>query len=176
MKKLGQLFKETSENLIKNTLKESESVFIINYTKLSSPDLSLLRESLKHVKARLLVVKNSVARRALKTAGLEELLKKIEGPCGMIFIKEELVNVSKLLCGFSKEHEHLKLEAGFLKDRILEKKDIEALARIPSREVLRAQVVTALKAPITGVVMVLHQTLQKFVYCLEQIKNKKIAS
>ncbi len=173
MKKLGLLFKETSEKQIKNNLKESESVFIMNYSKVSSPDLSGLRQSLRNINAKIFMVKNSVARRALKDSGLETLVKTIEGPCGLVFIKEELIGVSRILCDFARDHQLLKLCGGFLKDRILDKKDIETLARLPSREVLRARVAMALNSPISGLVIVLNQVLRKFVYCLEQIKQKK---
>ncbi|MBI4972464.1 MAG: 50S ribosomal protein L10 [Candidatus Omnitrophica bacterium] len=173
MKKLSLIFKETSEKLLKDNLKGSQGIFVIDYTKLSSPDLSALRQSLKSAKSQLFVVKNSIARRALKAASLDSLLERITGPCGIVFAKEEPVSISKILYGFSKEHENLRLQGGFLKDKILEKKDIEALALLPAKEVLRAQLVMALKSPITGLVMVLHHTLGKIVYCLEEIKKKK---
>lgn len=173
MKKIGLLFRGIAENRIKNNLKESNSIFIIRYLGLSSPDLTVLRHSLKNAKACLFVTKNNVARRALKDSGLEQIVNRIEGPCGLIFVKDEPVEPSKVLYNFSKEHEQLKLEGGFLKDRILEKKDIEVLAKLPSREVLRAQAVMTLKSPISGLVMVLSQTLRKLVVCLDQIKQKK---
>lgn len=173
MKKLGLVFKETSEKLIKNRLKESESVLIIKYSGLSSPDLSSLRLSLKNTKAKLFVVKNSVARRALKDSGRDSVLKSIEGPCGFVFTADEIADTSKILYNFAKDHEHLKLEGGFLKDRILEKKDIETLAKLPSKEMLRALAVTAIKSPISGLVITLNQVIRKFVYCLDQIKQKK---
>jgi large subunit ribosomal protein L10 len=173
MKKLGLLFKEISENRIKNNLKESGAVLIVKYSGVSSPDLSTLRQSLKGIDVTLFVVKNSVARRAFKDSGLEPVVKSIEGPCGLVFIKEDPVETSRVLCNFQREHEKLKIEGGFFKDRILEQKDITALSRLPSKQVLQAQAVMALKSPITGLVIVLNQTLRKFVYCLEQIKNKK---
>ena len=173
MKKLGLLFKEISENRIKNSLKESNSDFVIKYSGLSSPDLSTLRIALKNSKASLFVVKNTVARRALKNSGIESIVNTIEGPCGLIFIKEEPVDTSRLLFNFAKEHEQLKLEGGFLKDKLLGRKDIEAMAKLPSREVLRAQVVMTLNSPISKFVIVLNQILKNFVYCLDQIKQKK---
>jgi large subunit ribosomal protein L10 len=173
MIKLGLHVKETSEKNVKESLKSSDSVFVIKYSGLASPDLSTLRMTLKGVNATLSVVRNNVARRALKEAGFEGLIKAIDGPCGFVFIKDEPANVSRLLCNFVKDHDKLRLEGGFLKDKLIEKKDIEALSKLPAKEVLRAQVVIALKSPITGVVMVLSQTLKKFVYCLDQIKNKK---
>lgn len=173
MKKIGLIFKETSEKQIKHNLKESDTVFIINYSKVSSPDLSSLRQSLRNVNATLFMTKNSVAKRALKGSGLDSLLVTIDGPCGLVFIKEGAVSASRILCDFSREHELLKLQGGYLKDRFLDKKDIETLARLPSREVLRQKAVIALKSPIFGLVIVLNQTLRKLVYCLEQIKQKK---
>jgi len=173
MKKIGLLFKENSENRIKTGLKESDSVFIINYSKVSGPDLSNLRQALRGSNASLFVVKNSIARRALKECGLELLVKGVEGPCGLVFAKEEPVGVSRVLCDFTKTHEQLKLQGGSLKDKIIDKTDIEALAKLPSKDVLRAQVVMALNSPILKLAIVLNQTLKKFVYCLDQIKLKK---
>lgn len=175
MKKLGLLVKEISEDRIKNSLKESDSVFVINYSKISSSDLSALRQSLKSSKAGLLVVKNTVARRALKEAGLEELIKSIDGPCGLVFAKEEPVLVSRLLYDFYKSHEPLKLQGGALKNRIMSKDDIEVLAKLPSQEILRTQVAMTLNSPIKQFVFVLNQILTKFVYCLDQIATTKTA-
>jgi len=173
MKKLGFVFRETLENNIKKQLKESDSVFVIKYSKLSSPDLTTLRMSLKGINANLFVAKNSVTRRALKDAKLDDLVKFVDGPCGLVFAKGELVDTSRALYNFYREHEQLQLECGLMKDKFLDKKDIETMARLPSKEVLRAQVVMALNSPISGLVCVLKQTLRKFVYCLDQIKNKK---
>ncbi|MFH0762623.1 MAG: 50S ribosomal protein L10 [Candidatus Omnitrophota bacterium] len=173
MKKLGLLFKETSEGIIKDRLKQSEAFLIIRHTGVSGPDLSSLRQSLKGLDASFFVVKNSVARRALKNSGHDSLLGSVEGPCGLVFIKEDPVVVSKVLWGFKKEHEKFILGDGFLKDKPLGGKDIESMARLPSKEVLRAQLVMTLNAPISGLVMALSQIIRKFVYCLDQIREKK---
>ncbi|MDP3731443.1 MAG: 50S ribosomal protein L10 [Candidatus Omnitrophota bacterium] len=173
MKKLGLLFRETLENNIKKHLKESDSVFVIKYSKLSSPDITALRQSLKGINATLFVSKNSIIRLALKEAKLDDLIKFVDGPCGLVFAKGELVDTSRALYNFYREHEQLQLECGLMKDKLLDKKDIETLARLPNKEVLRAQVVTALNSPISGLVGVLKQTLRKFVYCLDKIKQKK---
>jgi large subunit ribosomal protein L10 len=132
-----------------------------------------LRQSLKNSHASLFVVKNSVARRALKNSSLESFIETVEGPCGLIFVEEEPADTSRILYNFSREHQQLKLEGGFLKDKILTRIDIEKLASLPSKQVLRVQAVLALKSPIVGLIMVLNQTLRKLVYCLDQIKNKK---
>lgn len=176
MKTISQSVKEITENQIKNRIQESGAVFIVKYSGVSSPDLCSLRQSLNGQNVKFFVVKNSVAKRALKSFGLDNLCEKITGPSGFIFIKDEPVSASKILCDFAKTHEPLKLEGGVLKTRILEGKDIQALAKLPSKDVLKAQVVMTLKSPITGFVMVLNQTLKKFVICVDQIKQKKAAA
>lgn len=175
MKKIGLVFKETSENQIRKTLKDTSGVFIVKYSGVSSQDLCALRQSLKQISAKLFVVKNSVARRALKASGLDTMLKAIEGPCGMVFAKDEPVAATKILYNFAKDHEKLKLEAGFMEGDLLDFKDIESIAKLPSMEVLRMRVVGTLKSPLSGLVIVLNSTLSKIVVCLEQIKKKKIS-
>lgn len=173
MKKVGLLIKEDQESRIKSSLKDAFAVFVVKYSGVSSPSLSTLRRSLKGSSARLFVVKNSVARRAFKDSELEPLIPSIDGPCGLVFIKEEPVGASKALFNFYKENEALKIEGGFLKDRFLEKKDIEEMARLPSGEVLRAQVVATLCYPLSELVRAIKYNLNKFVYCLEQKEKKQ---
>jgi len=175
MKKIGLVIKETSESAVKNRLKESHSMFIIKYSGVSSPDMSILRRSLRVSRASLLVVKNSVARRALKDAGRDSLLPAIDGPCGMVFCQDEPVAPSKVLFDFLKTHEALKVDGGYLLDKILTTTDVESLSKLPSRETLIAQVVMAINAPRVKFVMTLNTMLKKLVVCLDQIKSKKTA-
>lgn len=172
MKKLGLAFKEASEGRIKDTLAKSTSVLVVKYSGLSSPDLTSLRQSLKSQEALFFVVKNSVAKRALSNSGKEFLVKSVEGPCGLIFVNEEPVTVSRIMCNFLKAHGELKIEGGFIKDKFIGKKDIEFMAGLPSKEILRAKAVLALNSPISSLVMSLNQILAKFVHCLNQIKNR----
>ncbi|MDD5115823.1 MAG: 50S ribosomal protein L10 [Candidatus Omnitrophica bacterium] len=173
MKKIGLLVKEASESRIKDGVKSSKGIIIIKYSGVASPDMSVLRKSLKTSGSDLFVVKNSVARRAMKGLGLDDLIKSIESPCGFIFFKDEPVGISKILCNFRKEHEKLVLEGGLLEKKLLTSGDIETMSKLPSVDVLRAQVVCALNGPIVKLVVVLNQTLKKFVYCIDQIRQSK---
>ncbi|MBU4252478.1 MAG: 50S ribosomal protein L10 [Candidatus Omnitrophica bacterium] len=173
MKKIGQLVKETSESRIKDSFKASLGLIIVKYSGVSSPDMSALRKTLKGSDADLFVVKNSIARRAMKELGLENLIPSIQSPCGMIFFKDEPVDISRILCAFRKEHEKLILEGGLLQDKLLTLKDIELMSKLPSKDALRGKLVVVLNSPILKLVVVLNQSLKKFVYCLDQIKQKK---
>lgn len=173
MKKIGQVVKEASESRIKKSFKAAQGLVVVKYSGVSSPDMSTLRKTLKGVGADLLVVKNSIARRAMKELGLEGIIPSIQSPCGMIFFKDEPVDTSRILCAFRKEHEKLVLEGGLLQDKLLTLKDIEVMSTLPSKDVLRGKLVVALNAPISKFVIVLNQSLKKFVYCLDQIKQSK---
>lgn len=173
MKKIGLIIKDASEHRIKKTFEGSSAFFVVKYSGLSSPEMTALRKSLKAAKANLFVAKNSVARKAFKSLGLDPVVGSIEGPCGLVFVNEEPVDASKALYAFAKEHEALKLESGCLAQRILNRQDIESLAKLPSKDVLRAMVVMTMNAPVAGIVRTLNGVLSKFVRCLDQIKQKK---
>jgi large subunit ribosomal protein L10 len=174
MKKISLIFKETSEEMIKKSAGGASTVFVVKYSGVASPDMSNLRQTLKGTRANLFVVKNTVARRALKDSMLSSLIPSIEGPCGFVFVNDEdPVATSKALCNFVKDHEKMVLEGAVLADKLLKKNDIEALAKMPPKDVVRAMALGALKSPITSFVFVLSGTLKKLVYCLDQIKQKK---
>ena len=174
MKKIGSIFKEVSENRIKKSIKDSSNFFIVKYSGLSGPDLNQLRLSLRGAGSEMFVVKNTIARRALKELGREDMTKSVDGPCGFVFAKEP-VGVSKVLYTFAKDHDKLKLESGLLEEAVIGKREIETLAKLPTREVLLAQALMAMKSPITGLVMVLKGNLRKLVFALDLIKQKKPA-
>jgi large subunit ribosomal protein L10 len=173
MKKLGAIFRETSQGVIKSRIRDSSTLLVVKYLGLKSPEMSILRQSLKSARAGMLVVKNTVARRALKDTGLEVIIKSIEGPCGLVFAQEEPVDLSRVLYKFSQEHAALKVEGGIFHDRLVDKDKIEALAKLPGKQILRTQVVGGLKSPITRIVLVLNGNLRKLVICLEQIRQKR---
>jgi large subunit ribosomal protein L10 len=173
MKKIGQLVKETSESRIKDSFKVAQGIIIVKYSGVSSSDMSTLRKILKGSGADLFVVKNSIARRAMKDLGADGLIPSIQSPCGMIFFKDEPVDISRILCAFRKEHEKLVLEGGLLQDKLLTLKDIEVMSALPSKDALRGKLVIVLNMPIIKLVTVLNQTFKKLVYCLDQVRQKK---
>lgn len=175
MKKLGLVIKKEAESLLKNRLNDSQAGLIIQYSGLSAADISALRRSLHDAQAGLMVVRNSVAQRALKDVGKDALVPYIEGPCGIVLSKDEPVGASKVIYDFAKTHAQLKVAGGFLQEKILQEKDIEHLSKLPTLEVLRAQLVMTINAPRVKLVMALNHTLRKLVICLDKIREKKTA-
>jgi len=102
----------------------------------------------------------------------------MSGPNGFTAVHEDPVAVAKVLKDFAKEkgNEALVIKGGILGDKVLEKEQLLALADLPPREVLLAQVVGTMAAPIQGLVTVLSGPARGLVTCLSQIKDQKEAA
>lgn len=173
MKKIGQLYRESFQNQVKNNLDKITSLFIFHYSGVSSGNLTNLRKNLTKDKAKLFIVKNSLTKRVLADLNYKDLNKMIEGPTAFVFGYDDPALISKTIINFSKENEKLVLEGGLLADKLIDKETLKRLASLPSREVLIAKVIGQMKAPLSGLARVLNNNLQKLVLVLNQIKNKK---
>lgn len=171
MKKLGLVVKNESERILKEKLKLSECFLLIKYSGISASDLNHLRGSLLECGSSMMVIKNSVGKRLFKDK--EELTSCIQGPCGLVFINNDLIAAARTIAGFVKEKPNLEVKVGFLKDRLVSNQEIKDLAKIPSLSALHAQVVGGMKSPINGLVFSLKQVLNKLVWALGLIKDKK---
>ncbi len=170
MKKLGLLIKEEAERILKERLEGSDSLLLVGYSGLSASDLNVLRNSLSEVDSSLIVIKNSVGKRILETH--QDLQSRIAGPCGLIFVRRDLISTIRVVYEFIKKNANLEVKVGFLKDRIITEDEAKALSKIPSLSSLHSQVVGGLKSPITSIVFSLKQILNKLVWVLGQIKVK----
>ncbi|MCM8771150.1 MAG: 50S ribosomal protein L10 [Candidatus Omnitrophica bacterium] len=171
--KIGQLYRQAANRFIRENLKDVTGLFIVGYSGITASDLNILRESLRKAGSRMLVVKNSIMKRAFSESDKEGITRFIEGPSSIIFVKDDPVVSAKVLYDFSKDHENLKLKGGLLKDRILDSQNIEMLAKLPSRNVLIAKTVGAIKSPLSSLVFVLEGNLRKLLCVLNEIKKKK---
>lgn len=136
--------------------------------------MTRLRRRVKESQADYLVAKNTLIKRALaqtrKDGSLESLL---QGPTGLCFAYGDPVAVAKALNDLVRETRILTIKGGWLQGRVLTASDVEALAQLPPREVLLAQVLGTLQAPIAGLATVLAGTVRKLVVALDQIRQKK---
>lgn len=173
MEKIGRLVRQVSENEIRRNIKDRDGFLVVGYSGLSGPDANTLRQSLRDNKSRLFVIKNSISKRVFKEKGIDGLSAMLQGPCGLVFIGDDLIIIAKLLNNFAKEHESFQIAGGILKDRILNKSDIVSLAKLSSKRTLHTQLVMSMKFPITGLVCSLNNILNKLVFVLAEVKKKK---
>jgi large subunit ribosomal protein L10 len=173
MENVGRLIKDFSINYIRKNLEESNCAFIVGYSRISVPQLSIFRSNLNASTARLMVVKNSILSRVFKSKGMDELISLLEGPCGIIWTKGDPVGVAKVIFNFAKENEGLKIKGGILKNRVLSSEEVKQLALLPSREVLYGQLTQLLKAPVYQLLLTLKEVPRRLIWVLSSIKDKK---
>ncbi len=152
---------------------KEKNFYVGAHSRLKSEEMNNLRRQLEQISSRYLVLKNTVARIAIKGAGFEPLNQYITGPVGLIFAGTDPVQTARLLSRFGKEHESFKFAGGYLNGSPIDAERIKYLAGLPGRNELIAKAVYTIKAPLAGLVGVLNNTLCGFLYALQAIKDKK---
>ena len=125
-----------------------------DYQGLSASELTILRRKLREANLEYRVVKNTLARFAAEKAGKGFLVDSLKGPVAILFGYGEVTEPAKAISDYLKgaAESPVKIKGGFLGDQMLTADEITRLAKMPSREVLIAQVLAGLQAPITGLV------------------------
>jgi len=154
-------------------IKSNNGIILTEYQGLTVDELSQLRAKLRPLKCEYTVVKNTLTKKALKNAGLDDFAKYFEGPTAIAIENGDPVSAAKALVDFSKDHAKLKVKAGLLGKTVLSQQEVKALAALPSRQVLIAKTVGTLKAPLYGLVNVLQGPIRKLVYALEAVKRQQ---
>ena len=143
-------------------LRTSETLIVADYRGLTMPQIDELRGKLLEHGARFAVVKNTLTRRAAEAAGADALLALLEGPTAIAFLEAEgdPVAVAKALADAARTSRVMTIRGGILEGRAIEGAAVEELAKLPPTDVLRAQVLGAITAPLTAIVGLFTAPLQ----------------
>lgn len=156
-------------------LKGAAAGVIVDYKGITVEDDTKLRSEFRKAGVEYAVVKNSLLRFALKDAGLDGLDNVLEGTTALAISKEDLVAPAKVFSEFAKDKEFLKAKAGFVEGKAIGVDEVEALAKLPAKEVLIAKVLGGFNAPISGLANVLNANLRGLVVALNAIAEKQSA-
>lgn len=172
-----QAKRETIDFLVE-MLKKSNAVFITEYRGLSVKKISDCRRRIREAGGEMKVCKNTLMRIAFTESGTVHAPEFDSGPNGYVLSYGDVAAVAKVIRDFSKEkgNEALIVKGAIMDGVVLSKDQVFALADLPSRDVLIAQVVRTIAAPLQGLVTVLSGPARGFVTCLSQIKEKKEAA
>jgi large subunit ribosomal protein L10 len=165
--------KESIINEISGDLEQSAFMILTDYRGLKVDDFVVLRDTLRQCGSKMTVVKNGLLNIAAGRAGWEDMSEFLDGPTAMVTGSGDVTVVAKSLRKFIKEKDIPVIKGGHLGDKRLTASDVEAMATLPSREVLLGQLVGTIAAPMTQAVGVLHQKLSSIVYVLKAIEEKK---
>jgi large subunit ribosomal protein L10 len=143
-------------------LRTSETLIVADYRGLTMPQIDALRARLLEHGARFSVVKNTLTRRAAEAAGADALLALLEGPTAIAFLESggDPVAVAKALADAARETRILTIRGGILEGKAIEGAAVEELAKLPPTDVLRAQVLGAITAPLQTIVGLFTAPLQ----------------
>jgi large subunit ribosomal protein L10 len=156
-------------------IKESEAVFAVDYRGISVPQAAELRTRLTEAGARFRVVKNTLTQRAADEAGAESLKEVLEGPTAFTFVTAEGGDVAlaaKALATFRRETDLLAFKGGLMNGDALTVEQLEALSKLPARDVLHGQLVGMIASPITGLVRGLNALISGLAIQLGQIRDQ----
>lgn len=165
--------KEREIELLTERVSKSKALVFADFRKLKVSDMTVLRSKLRKSNSFLKVVKNRLARRVFAKAGLNQLEKYFDGPTAIASSAVDPVVVAKILVEFAKDNEFLKVKGGYLEGKVLEPKEINALAKLPSREILLSKAMASMLAPATNLACVLSAIPQKLVRAINAIKETK---
>ncbi len=164
---LQRIQKEEIIDRYTDNLARAQIMIWCNQAGLSVAEISDLRRRLREVGGEAVVIKNSLMCIALQRADLpcdEELMT---GPNVVTFAYDDVPGVAKAVAGFVREHEaDFGLKGGLLNGQVLSAEQVRALATLPPREVLLAQLMGGMQAPVSAFVGVLSSLLRSIMYVL----------
>ncbi len=157
-------------------LSESKIALLVDYKGLDVEAMTALRAELRKEGANLEVVKNTLLSMAAQGTDVSVIDAAFKGPNAVVTCKDDPVAPARILVKFAKDNQKLEIKTAAMNGKALSIDDIKALATMPSREVLLAQVLSVMNAVPTSMVRVLSAVPVSFLNVVTAIKDQKEAA
>ena len=158
---------------ITERFKESDAAVLTEYRGLHVGEIAELRGALRDANTEYKVLKNTLARIAVREVGLEELVEMLEGPTAIAFVKGDAVEAAKALDDAVKKFPVLVIKGGVMNGKIIDADQARQLAKLEPREVQLAKIVMMVNTPLQQTANVLSALLRDFGSMLAQVVAKK---
>ena len=157
-------------------ISEAQAVIAVDYRGTSVPKAAELRARLRDAETTFRIVKNSLTERAADKAGAGTLKELLEGPTAFAFVHGDTAAAAKALNDFTREVSTFQFKGGVMEGAPLSVDEIQAIARLPTRDVLHAQLVGLVASPLTGLARGLNSLISGLAVQLGQIAEQKAAA
>ncbi len=157
----------------KERFEKADATFIADYSGIDVEGMTKLRSALRDSSAEIKIVKNTLARLAVKGTTAESLTDYLMGTAAIAFSYKDAAAAAKVLTGFAKEQPNFEIKGGTLGAVAIDLGSIKELASLPSRQELLGKFVGALSAVPTGLVGVLSAVPRSLVYGLTAVRDSK---
>ena len=158
---------------IREKLAASDATVLTEYRGLSVRALAELRGALRGAGTEYKVFKNTLARRAVESSGLDELTTLFEGPVAIAFVHGDAVLAAKALRDFGRTNPALVMKGGLLGTRVMTARDLEVLADVPPRDVLLARLAGGFQAPLTKAAGLFQAFTRNFAYGVKALIDQR---
>src|ERR1019366_256448 len=161
---------------IAGQIKAAAAIFAVDYRGITVSQIADLRDKLREADARFRIVKNSLTERAADQAGVEDLKPMLIGPTALALVQGDAALAAKALNDTARALNLLAFKGGLLNGDVLSADDVRSIARLPSRDVLNAQLVGTIAAPLSGLVRGLNALIVGLAIQLKAIADQGLVS
>ena len=161
---------------IKSDIESSHAVWIVDYCGLSVKEIQALRGAIREAGASMKVYKNTLMHIALKESDLPTADDMLQGPSAFVFAGEDVAAAAKAVKNYAKDNDKLEIKGGIMDGAVLNAEQVEAIASLPSREELYAQIAGAISGVARGLAVTLNGIPRGLAQVTKAVADQKEAA